>query len=154
MTPKRGPARQRGLAMVELAIVLPVLLLLLLAIAEFGRLFLHYNQLLQANRDAVRFLAANAWDSTQGSIQLTSSVLSQTRNLALYGSPQVPSDNQPLLPGFSVNDILISNPDARHVQLRLRYQYQPMIGITLPGFFGQGQNLQLQLNASSVMRAL
>ena len=43
--------------MVEFAIALPLLLLLLLAVAEFGRMLSHYNSLLQANRDAARYLA-------------------------------------------------------------------------------------------------
>ncbi len=49
--------RQRGLAMVEFAIALPLLLLLLLAIGEMGRLLYQYNSLLQASRDASRFVA-------------------------------------------------------------------------------------------------
>lgn len=53
----RDRARQQGLAMVELAIALPLLLLLLLGIGELGRLLWQYNSLLQASRDASRFVA-------------------------------------------------------------------------------------------------
>ena len=42
---------QRGLAMVEFAIALPLLVLMLLGIAEFGRLLYQYNTLLQAWKD-------------------------------------------------------------------------------------------------------
>ena len=42
---------QRGLAMVEFAIALPLLVLMLLGIAEFGRLLYQYNTLLQASRE-------------------------------------------------------------------------------------------------------
>ncbi len=59
---------QRGVAMVEFAITLPLLLLLLLAIGEFGRMFYHYNNLLQANRDAVRYLAGEAWNGNLGQV--------------------------------------------------------------------------------------
>ena len=61
---KYGKRRQQGVAMVEFAIVLPLLLLLLLGIAELGRLLFQYNSLLQASRDAGRFVAGQAWNRT------------------------------------------------------------------------------------------
>ena len=70
--------RQQGLAMVEFTLVLPVLLLLMLAFGEFGRMLYQYNVLLQASRDAGRFVASNAWDSTLGAVSLGSTLLTQT----------------------------------------------------------------------------
>jgi Flp pilus assembly protein TadG len=54
-----APARrgQRGIAIVELALVLLPLVLLLAAAAEFGRAFYTYNVLAQGVRGATRYLA-------------------------------------------------------------------------------------------------
>ncbi|MBP3859681.1 MAG: pilus assembly protein, partial [Pseudomonas sp.] len=41
----RSSRAQRGLAMVELALTLPLLVLLMLAFAEFGRMLFQYNSL-------------------------------------------------------------------------------------------------------------
>ena len=83
---KRAQAQQ-GLALVEFTLVLPVLLLLLLAFGEFGRMLYQYNVLLQASRDADRFVASQAWNSTLGEVSLSSTLQTQTKNVAVYGVP-------------------------------------------------------------------
>jgi len=54
-----GPraSRQRGIAAVELALILPVLLILLVFPLFFGRLFWHYSVMDRAAQDAARYLA-------------------------------------------------------------------------------------------------
>ena len=54
--------RQRGVAAIEMAITLPVLLFMLLAIAEFGRAFHQYNTLSKAVHSATRYLSTTALD--------------------------------------------------------------------------------------------
>lgn len=49
----------RGQALVEFALVLPLLILLLLMIMEGGRLFAGYLELQSATRDAVRYVSVN-----------------------------------------------------------------------------------------------
>ena len=49
--------RQRGIAAVELALVLPVLLVLLAMPLMFGRVFWHYTVAQKAAQDGVRYLA-------------------------------------------------------------------------------------------------
>ena len=83
----KHPQRQQGMAMVEFTLVLPVLLLLLLGFGEFGRMLYQYNVLLQASRDADRFVASRAWDSTLGKVALSNTLLTQTKNVAVYGVP-------------------------------------------------------------------
>ena len=58
--------RQRGTATVEFAIVLPLLLVLMFATAELGRLISQYNTLTQSVRDAVRYAAAAAAADSTG----------------------------------------------------------------------------------------
>jgi Flp pilus assembly protein TadG len=54
---------QQGQSLVELAIMLPVLLLLLLGMAEFARLFSNYLTLSQAAREGARLAITGASDS-------------------------------------------------------------------------------------------
>lgn len=68
LAPFKSPRAQQGVALVEFTLVLPVLLLLLLAFGEFGRMLYQYNVLLQASRDADRFVASQAWNSTLGAV--------------------------------------------------------------------------------------
>lgn len=51
-------ARQRGVAAVELAIILPILLILLALPFFFGRVFWHYSVAEKAAHDAARYLSS------------------------------------------------------------------------------------------------
>lgn len=61
MNPMRIASRikrpQRGIAAVELALILPVFLILLTFPLFFGRLFWHYSVMERAAQDAVRYLS-------------------------------------------------------------------------------------------------
>jgi|FLYL01.1.fsa_nt_gi Flp pilus assembly protein TadG len=57
---KRRTSRERGAALVEMALVTPFLLLLLLGIIEFGYKFGQYNGIRHAVREGARFAAADA----------------------------------------------------------------------------------------------
>ncbi|WP_438999322.1 TadE/TadG family type IV pilus assembly protein, partial [Variovorax beijingensis] len=48
--------RQRGVALVELALITPLLLLLTFITTEFGRAMYEYNLVVKSTRDAVRYL--------------------------------------------------------------------------------------------------
>ena len=52
--------RQKGVAAVEMAIVLPLLVLVFGGMIEYGRLMWHYDVLAKATRDAARFLSTQA----------------------------------------------------------------------------------------------
>ena len=54
-TQSNGVRRQHGIATVELAIVAPILLLILLGVAEMGRALFQYNTLSKAVRDSARY---------------------------------------------------------------------------------------------------
>lgn len=57
MEPSRTFIRQRGVAAVELALVIVFLLLLTAGIVEFGRAFWYYDALTKATRDGARMLS-------------------------------------------------------------------------------------------------
>lgn len=155
---KHGQA-QRGVAMVEFAIALPLLLLLLLAIGEFGRMLYQYNSLLQASRDAGRFVAGQAWNATLGVVELSSDLQTQTKNVAVYGMAANPSGYPPVVPGLTSADVQVSTVGVEHVQVSISYTFCPVIGSgncagSIPGFFGSAIALNIPLVATTVMRVL
>ena len=68
--PGRGLPPRRGVAMVELAVVLPLLLLLLLGAIDFGRFAHSYITVTNASRSGAAFGAVNPFTTaTQGNWQ-------------------------------------------------------------------------------------
>ena len=58
----RQHPRQHGQALVEFALVLPILLVVLIGIMDFGRAFFVYSEVSNAAREAVRYAAVNSGD--------------------------------------------------------------------------------------------
>ncbi|MBA2526816.1 MAG: pilus assembly protein [Pyrinomonadaceae bacterium] len=87
----------RGLQLVELAIALPVLILLFAAVAEFGRYFEAYTTLAKGSRVAVRYLAtarAGGCDDLNA------------KNLVVYGN--LAGTGSPIVNGLTVNNVAIT----------------------------------------------
>ncbi|WP_223528512.1 TadE/TadG family type IV pilus assembly protein [Pseudomonas sp. BF-B-26] len=153
----KHPQRQQGLAMVEFTLVLPVLLLLLLAFGEFGRMLYQYNVLLQASRDADRFVASQAWNSTLGQVALSNTLLTQTKNVAVYGVPA--NTGTAVVSGLTTGNVVVAAVGTDHVRVTITYTFCPVIGGgncggSIPGFFGNQIALSIPLVATTVMRAL
>ncbi|HEX2494326.1 MAG TPA: TadE family protein [Steroidobacter sp.] len=145
--------RCRGVATVEFAIVAPVLLLLMLATAELGRLAYQYNTLTKAVRDGVRFAVNEAAVGSTRIVNITPLVRTQTLNLVVSGN--VNGVGAPLLPGLSVENVSISNDANGFISVSADYIYSPAFRGTLPTFgLGEPINLNLSLTATVVMRAL
>ncbi len=149
---------QHGLAIVEFTIALPLLLLLLLAIGELGRLLYHYNNLMQASRDAGRYVAGLAWNRTLGKIELDGleapTLRTRTEYVAVYGIPTFPNSYPPVVPGLTTGLVSVSEVDTEHVQVSISYEFRPVIGNALPSFFGRTIPLNIPLVATTVMRVL
>lgn len=152
---KYGKRRQQGVAMVEFAIVLPLLLLLLLGIAELGRLLFQYNSLLQASRDAGRFVAGKAWNRTLGKIDLTGDpqLVLKTQYVAVYGIPAEQPGSE-VVPGLSTGDVTVSAVGEEHVEVSITYTFIPLFGSGIPALIGSEIRLDVPLVATTVMRAL
>ena len=153
----KHPRGQQGLAMVEFTLALPVLLLLLLAFGEFGRMLYQYNVLLQASRDADRFVASQAWNSTLGAVSLSNTLQTQTKNVAVYGVPS--QTGTPVISGLTANNVVVAAVGTDHVRVTITFTFCPVIGGgnctgSLPGFFGNPIALSIPLVATTVMRAL
>lgn len=146
--------RQQGLAIVEAAIILPLLLMVMLAVGELGRLFYEYNTLNKTVRDAARYLSANAIPpgASTGVIDISTSVEATTKSLAVYGSP---ASGTPILRGLVTDDIVITVPDAEHVRVTANYTYTPLL-IAIPTFgLGSGPiGVNTDFTVQVTMRAL
>lgn len=151
------PHSQRGIAIVETVIALPLLLLLLLAVGELGRAMYQYNTLQKTARDAVRYLADAAICDDTGVIKInpdTCGVTAMTENLAVYGSPVAPESGDALLPGLETEDVDLDNT-ATHVTVTVTYEYLPLFApIPSFGFGEQDIAVPTTFTVSATMRAL
>ncbi|WP_207062074.1 TadE/TadG family type IV pilus assembly protein [Motiliproteus sp. SC1-56] len=148
--------RQQGIAVVEMTLVLPLLLLLVLAVAELGRVLYQYNILTQAQRDGARYLASVAIKGSTGEIELNETVganADRTRKLIVYGN--VAGTGTPLLSGLSTSDVAVTVASPTHIRVDVVYNFTPIWDITLPTFgYGAPISLNFPLRSSMVMRAL
>jgi Flp pilus assembly protein TadG len=169
--------RQAGAALVEFAIIVPLLLLLLLGIVEFSYAFFHLNILNKSVQDGALYFSEwarcananncspnipiNAGPSSTSCTGTNSANVSNARNLVMTGNTAACDDttNPPLLP-------LCANYtggcpiqfDANHIQVTASYQHNFITGTALSSIasimFGTSSFANsYNLTASSVMRA-
>lgn len=132
--------RQRGLAAVEMAILVPVFLLLMLGTAEFGRAIYEYNTLTKAVREGARFLSARALNGA-GVVDMSTDDQLTAQRLVVYGNPG--GTGTPRLAGFEIDDVEVDTtvPPAggTHVVITATYDYTPIFAV-VPSF-GQGEDI-------------
>ena len=85
---------QRGVAAVEFALVLPVLLLLMFITTEFGRALFEYDTVTKSVRSAARYLSTQ----TPGTGPTCPTAV---QNLLVYGYTSPPAGAQPVAPGLA-----------------------------------------------------
>ena len=85
--------RQRGVALVEFALILPFLLLLSMIAIETGRAIMAYNTLTKSARDAARYL----------SLQTPGTNMTRARNLVIYGN--LGGTGTPLVTGLAATNV-------------------------------------------------
>ncbi|CAN5711679.1 hypothetical protein BH18ACI4_BH18ACI4_11550 [soil metagenome] len=94
----------RGLQLVELAIALPVMVLMFAAVAEFGRYFYEYTTLAKGSRVAVRYLATA---QTNGDDDPAA------KNLVVYGN--LAGTGTPIVNGLAPSNVEITRRNAAGV---------------------------------------
>lgn len=149
--------RQRGLALVEAAIALPLLLLVLIPVGEVVRAFVQYNILAHQTRSAVRHVAERAINDTTGVPDIDADLVAEARNIVVYGSPVAGA--APLLPGLTIAEV--SPPvitAGGDVYMTVTHPYRSLLplGGRLPGL-GYAADLtlaDLPLTVSYTMRPL
>jgi Flp pilus assembly protein TadG len=159
--------RQRGLAVVELALIVPVFVMVLVATAEVGRALYQYNTLNKAVRDAAQFVARYGViagyiekTKTDPSGSTTSTVETIAKNLAVYGKPAAVVGDTTLLPGMTVNDVTVTEVTAAgaggptYVTVSATYTFLKIF--TVIPTFGFGSNITLPgtMTASVTMAGL
>jgi len=115
-------SRQHGTALVELALILPLLLLLSFITTEFGRAMYQYNTIAKSVRDAARYL----------SVQQPGTNIDKAKNLVVYGNTA--GTGTPLAIGLEVAKVIIpaaqaagSNPVINTVTVTVSgYKFRPL----------------------------
>lgn len=88
---------ERGVQLAELAIVLPILLILFAATAEFGRYFYEYTTLSKAARVGTRYLVTAKIDNFERG---------RAKNLVVFGN--VDGTGDPLIENLEVDHVIIT----------------------------------------------
>ena len=116
----------RGVQLLELAIVLPILLLLFGAVAEFGRYFYEYTTVAKAARVGARYLASK-------SVVSGTNYQAIAKNIVVYGNAA--GTGSPVLPGLTTANVNVQYvggtagvPDLVKVSI-VNYKHQPVIDL-------------------------
>jgi Flp pilus assembly protein TadG len=97
---RRQPSEESGQSLMELALVLPLVLLLAFGTTELGRAYYQYNTLSKAIRDGARYVSSHTYSTTN---------IGRAQNLVVYG--QTVGSSTPALPGLTTDMILV-NPSG------------------------------------------
>ena len=115
---------EKGLQLVELTIVIPILLMMFAATAEFGRYFYEYTTLAKAARIGVRYLSTAPVLPNEDVIG---------KNLVVYGNAA--GTGSPILTGLTRTNVVITReggvpvlPDTVKVEI-VGYQHQPIFDL-------------------------
>jgi hypothetical protein len=143
---------QKGVAVIESAIVLPIVIFIILIVGELGHAILQYNTLTQAARDGARYIAGAA-EANTGVIQLTQAKIEATENLVVFGDIDA---GTAILPDLSSDNISVSLiPDTNNILVSIAYDYQPIFFPNIPTIMGiSDTGGAFTMNAEIVMRIL
>ncbi len=137
--------KQSGIAAVEFLITLPMLLLIITAVVEFGNAFIRYSTLNKSVQNAVRYAVVDVYGTaTSDSIANESDI----KNMVLYGKKSF-ADNEtptPILDSLTLDNISV-NRVGNYVVVSADYDYQSILNL-LP--IDALDNLTV--SSSSVMR--
>lgn len=141
--------KQKGSSTVEFAMMLPLLLLLVVMVSEFGMMFYQLNALNKSVQSAARYLSDVSDNNTNTSTDVTNA-----KNLAVYGNSA--GTGTPVVSGFAIANVVVSYPDSQHVQVVATCDAHLILGNSLNAFMqmigGSAATDFMTLNASSVMR--
>ena len=121
--------RQHGVALVELALTISLLLAITFGVTEFGRAIYTYNTLAKATRDATRYLSTQAAGNSISYATAT--------NLAVYGTPTVGSTQAPLAPGLTTGMVSICDASNTSCTSNIAQGSNPSINtvtVTISGY--------------------
>jgi hypothetical protein len=85
--------RERGVALVELALIVPLVMALVFITTEFGRAYYEYNTIAKSVREAARYL----------SVRVPGVDVAKAKNIVVYGNPA--GQGTPVLRGLSLSNV-------------------------------------------------
>src|ERR1019366_7650513 len=148
--------RQRGLAIVEFALTMPVLFVLMFGSFEFGHFLIQYSALNDAVRNAVRYVAGAASKGTDGRLVTGgawATLAARGQNLAVFGN--VAGRGAAVLPGLDIGQITVTeNTTNNNINVAAAYPYESLFGAAIPTFMGGSISTTYTLAISTTMRAL
>ena len=133
---------EAGTQLAELAVVLPMLLVLFGATAEFGRFFYTYNTLAKSTRAGARYLTAS-----------NKATDDMAKSLVVNGTME--DGVSPILTGLSTGNVNITRegptccPQTVTVEIS-GYQYEPIFD--LGKLMGKSFSLSVEVKPSTTMR--
>lgn len=117
---------EQGVQLIEMAIVIPILLVLFAGVAEFGRYFYEYTTLAKASRLGTRYLASKSLGSSINYEALA-------KNIVVYGNTA--GSGSPILSGLSADNVEVTYagpvagvPETVTVTI-VNYQHQPLFDL-------------------------
>ena len=87
---------EQGVQLLEMAIVIPILLVLFAGVAEFGRYFYEYTTLAKASRLGARYLASKSLGSSVNYENIA-------KNIVVYGNTA--GSGSPILSGLTADNV-------------------------------------------------
>ena len=144
---------QRGLAIVEFAITMPLVLFMLIVTAEVGRALYQYTALTKAVRDGARYLANQSEGGSTGLLSLNATQLAAARNVTVFGTANG-TGAAAVLPGFTTTAVTAAQVGtSNYVSVSATYQFQSVFS-PIPTF-GLGDPIAITtFSASAVQRSL
>lgn len=150
LSPRRFARSERGAQFLEVAITLPIMLVLLGAAAEFACFFYSYTTLTNAVRQGARH--ASKWEVG------ASWTVPETQRMVVYGDYSDTSKGA-ILPGLKTSNVQVTanGPSAHSIQSVtvkiVNYKYKPLLDLgRLTGI--QGLSLNIDMKASATMKQL
>ena len=138
---------ESGLQLVECTIVLPIMLMLFAATAEFGRYFYEYTTLAKSVRVGSRYL------STAPTVAAEDTT---AKNIVVYGNPG--GTGKAVMPGLTTSNVKITRlggsaliPDRIMVEIT-GYKHQPIFD--LGALINKNLSLNVDVKPSVTMRYL
>jgi Flp pilus assembly protein TadG len=155
--PHGAVRHQRGLAMVEFAISVPVILLLMFGSFEFGHLMIEYSALNDGVRNAARYVAGAVLQGTADTMVTGSpgwtDLVRQGQNLAVFGN--IGGTGSAILPGLTTGRVSVNEDTLnRNITVIANYPYVSLFGGAIPTFTGGSISTAYTLTISTTMRAL
>mgnify|MGYP000598523938 CR=1 FL=1 len=133
--------KQAGLAAVEFTLLLPLMLLFIAAIGEFGNVLIKYNTLSKAVQNGARLAVVDVYGTADPNAIASNEYIS---NAVIYGSKDPVDGTLPALNGLTVS----VTQEGNVVTVSASYPYQALMAPLLDNIISEN----FVLTSSSVMR--